>query len=153
MRGPCLAVVCGVLAAAVPAGANHIAREDPPEPIFTERAFIENDVEFDVGVDRDVDGDAWELGPSVTWIFFERLQLGAEIPVGWNVPDEGPELERLAEAGGSLKDRVEMLEARVLRETLVRHGWNKSRAAEELGLSRVGLRAKLERYGLEPARN
>lgn len=50
---------------------------------------------------------------------------------------------------GSLKDRVEALEARILKETLIRHRWNKSRAAKELGLSRVGLRSKLERYGLE----
>lgn len=51
----------------------------------------------------------------------------------------------------SLKDRVEMLEASILRETLIRHRWNKTQAAEELGLSRVGLRSKLERYGLIPA--
>ncbi|WP_198158412.1 sigma-54 interaction domain-containing protein [Enterovibrio coralii] len=50
---------------------------------------------------------------------------------------------------GSLKDRVESLEARILKETLIRHRWNKSKAALELGLSRVGLRAKLERYGLD----
>ena len=31
----------------------------------------------------------------------------------------------------------------------MRHHWNKSRTADELGLSRVGLRAKMERYGLE----
>ena len=36
----------------------------------------------------------------------------------------------------------------ILRETLIRHRWNKSKAAKELGLSRVGLRGKLERYGL-----
>ncbi|MEE3624068.1 helix-turn-helix domain-containing protein [Nitrospirillum sp. BR 11752] len=41
------------------------------------------------------------------------------------------------------------MEARIIRETLIRHRWNKSQAARELGLSRVGLRAKLERYGLE----
>lgn len=52
---------------------------------------------------------------------------------------------------GTLKDRIEQLESRVLKETLVRHSWNKTRAAEELGLSRVGLRSKLERYGLEQA--
>lgn len=63
-------------------------------------------------------------------------------------PDEAPVLENLAGLGGSLKDRVEALEARILRETLIRHRWNKSRAARELGLSRVGLRSKLERYGL-----
>lgn len=51
---------------------------------------------------------------------------------------------------GPLKDRVEAMEASILRETLIRLRWNKSRAASELGLSRVGLRNKLERYGLEP---
>ncbi|WP_455383925.1 sigma-54-dependent transcriptional regulator [Acidihalobacter prosperus] len=51
--------------------------------------------------------------------------------------------------GGTLKERVENLEAAILRETLLRHRWNKSRAAEELGLSRVGLRSKLDRYGLD----
>jgi two-component system response regulator HupR/HoxA len=50
---------------------------------------------------------------------------------------------------GGLKERIEALEARVLKETLIRHRWNKSRAASELGLSRVGLRNKLLRYGLE----
>ena len=49
---------------------------------------------------------------------------------------------------GTLKDRVELIEMRILRETLTRHRWNKSRAAAELGLSRVGLRAKLDRYGI-----
>jgi two-component system, NtrC family, response regulator HupR/HoxA len=50
---------------------------------------------------------------------------------------------------GTLRERIEQLEASILRETLIRHRWNKSRAAKELGLSRVGLRAKLERYALE----
>ncbi len=59
-------------------------------------------------------------------------------------------VEHLTGLQGSLKDRVEALEERILRETLIRHRWNKSRAAQELGLSRVGLRSKLERYGLEP---
>jgi two-component system response regulator HupR/HoxA len=44
---------------------------------------------------------------------------------------------------------METLEARVLRETLIRLRWNKTKAAAELGLSRVGLRSKLSRYGLE----
>ncbi|QTL04657.1 sigma-54-dependent Fis family transcriptional regulator [Aquabacter sp. L1I39] len=57
------------------------------------------------------------------------------------LPDNGP-----------LKDRIERMEASILLETLVRCRWNKSRAAEELGLSRVGLRAKLDRYGIAPGR-
>ncbi|MBF0373356.1 MAG: sigma-54-dependent Fis family transcriptional regulator [Alphaproteobacteria bacterium] len=52
---------------------------------------------------------------------------------------------------GTLKDRVEMLEEGILREALGRHSWNISRVAQELGLSRVGLRGKLVRYGLERA--
>jgi two-component system response regulator HupR/HoxA len=55
----------------------------------------------------------------------------------------------IAGMAGTLKDRIEVLEERVLRETLIRHRWNKSHAAKELGLSRVGLRLKLQRYGLE----
>jgi serine/threonine-protein kinase PknK len=50
---------------------------------------------------------------------------------------------------GGLKAMVEDLERRVLRAALTRHGWNKSRASAELGLSRLGLRKKLERYGLD----
>ena len=57
-------------------------------------------------------------------------------------------LDMLAGLDGTLKERIESLEASILRETLIRHRWNKSRAARELGLSRVGLRSKLERYGL-----
>lgn len=65
-----------------------------------------------------------------------------------------PELDKqqfkgLLDAPGSLKERIELLEEQLLKESLIRHRWNKSRAARELGLSRVGLRAKLDRYGLE----
>ncbi|MDO6724375.1 sigma-54 dependent transcriptional regulator [Celeribacter halophilus] len=57
-------------------------------------------------------------------------------------------VDRVLIGTGTLKDRVEQIEMRILRETLTRLKWNKSRAAAELGLSRVGLRAKIERYGL-----
>ncbi|MDJ0992756.1 MAG: sigma 54-interacting transcriptional regulator [Dinoroseobacter sp.] len=60
---------------------------------------------------------------------------------------------RIIAETGPLKDRIEALEARILRETLTRQRWNKSRSAAELGLSRVGLRAKLERYGISPNQN
>ena len=59
-----------------------------------------------------------------------------------------PSIDRVLTASGTLKDRVEWIETRILRETLTRLKWNKSRAAAELGLSRVGLRAKIERYGI-----
>ena len=63
--------------------------------------------------------------------------------LAWKPPDP----EQLPPGG--LKPMVEDLERRVLRGSLMRHGWNKSRAAAELGLSRLGLRKKLERYGLD----
>jgi two-component system response regulator HupR/HoxA len=44
---------------------------------------------------------------------------------------------------------MDQLEVQVVKESMIRHRWNKSRAARELGLSRVGLRSKLQRYGLE----
>jgi two-component system response regulator HupR/HoxA len=61
-----------------------------------------------------------------------------------------PAEDAVLEGTGPLKDRVEAIEKRILREALTRLKWNKSRAAQELGLSRVGLRAKLDRYGLCP---
>lgn len=57
-----------------------------------------------------------------------------------------------AASGKTLKDKVESLEREIVREALVRHKWNRSRVAEELGLSRVGLSNKIKRYGLNVPR-
>jgi two-component system response regulator HupR/HoxA len=83
----------------------------------------------------------------------EGAELGADLISSRIVsavsPEDVGQLEALTSLEGSLKERVELLEARILKETLIRHRWNKSRAARELGLSRVGLRSKLERYELD----
>jgi two-component system response regulator HupR/HoxA len=50
---------------------------------------------------------------------------------------------------GTLQEQLDAIEAVILREALFRHHWNKTHAAKELGLSRVGLRQKLARFGLE----
>jgi len=47
-----------------------------------------------------------------------------------------------------LKELVERIEARRIQEVIKETDGNKSRAAEKLGLSRLGLRKKMERYGL-----
>ncbi len=52
---------------------------------------------------------------------------------------------------GNLRQRMDQLERRVLLAAMQRHQGNKSRAASELGLSRVGLRAKLARHGFTEA--
>ncbi len=79
--------------------------------------------------------------------------LGAELispHVLRATPEEAAsDMALLTSMQGTLKERIECLEAMILKETLIRHRWNKTRAAQELGLSRVGLRSKLERYGLQ----
>lgn len=50
---------------------------------------------------------------------------------------------------GRLKDALEQLEKQLIREGLERTGWNKSRLAKDLGISRAGLIMKVEKYGLE----
>ncbi len=61
--------------------------------------------------------------------------------------------------GRDLRSLVEEVEVRVLRAVLAREAGNITRSARELGLSRLGLRKKMQRYGLakdgapgEPAR-
>ncbi len=50
---------------------------------------------------------------------------------------------------GKLKDAMEDLEKEMIREGLRRTGWNKSKLAKELGISRAGLIMKVEKYGLD----
>ena len=83
----------------------------------------------------------------------DGARLGAELlnarVVHAAAQEQEPDMRLLAGIEGSLKDRLDALEARLLKEAMIRHRWNKTRVADELGLSRVGLRAKLARYGLE----
>lgn len=48
-----------------------------------------------------------------------------------------------------LKHQLERVEAQLIREAMRRHKGNKAHVADELGLTRVGLRMKLMRLGLE----
>ena len=57
-----------------------------------------------------------------------------------------------ARVAGSLKDAIEDLEKDLIREGLRRTGWNKSKLAKELGISRAGLIMKVEKYGLDKRR-
>lgn len=55
-------------------------------------------------------------------------------------------------SGGSLKDIIERVERLVLERALDRYGWNQSKVALDLGLSRVGLANKIKRYDLQRER-
>lgn len=50
---------------------------------------------------------------------------------------------------GKLKDALEALECEMISEGLRRTGWNKSKLAKELGISRAGLIMKVDKYGLD----
>jgi len=58
------------------------------------------------------------------------------------------EVNWVASTNGSLKEKIAKVEEKIIYEALVRHRWNKTKVAEELGLSRVGLRQKIERFGI-----
>jgi DNA-binding NtrC family response regulator len=51
-------------------------------------------------------------------------------------------------AGATFKEAVESLEKRLIADALDRHGGNRSKAAEELGIYRRLLYAKIREYGL-----
>jgi two-component system response regulator HupR/HoxA len=68
-------------------------------------------------------------------------QLAAAVP---KAPDNG-----FVPEGATLKEKVESLEKHTVGDVLLRHRWNQSRAAHELGLSRVGLANKIKRYDLD----
>ena len=73
----------------------------------------------------------------------------AEIPLA-ALPDEfSREQNVLLKSGGALKEVVEKMERQMVAQALLRHKWNYTRVARELGLSRVGLANKIKRYKLE----
>jgi two-component system, NtrC family, response regulator HupR/HoxA len=82
----------------------------------------------------------------------EGKPLGGELlssrVLAGSLAKQDVEMSSLINLQGTLKERVEQLEAQIIHKTLIRNRWNKSGAARELGLSRVGLRGKMERYGL-----
>jgi DNA-binding NtrC family response regulator len=53
------------------------------------------------------------------------------------------------DADATLQEKVERLERREIAAALQRHDGNRTRTAEDLGLSRQGLLNKIERYGIE----
>jgi two-component system response regulator HupR/HoxA len=54
--------------------------------------------------------------------------------------------------GASLRQAVGELEVGLISQTLAGTNWNKSRAARALGLSRLGLQKKIDRYGIDRRR-
>jgi two-component system response regulator HupR/HoxA len=65
-----------------------------------------------------------------------------------NAGRERPNAETPAKESGTLREQLEATEARILKGAMERFGGNKTHVAQELGLTRVGLRMKLARLGM-----
>jgi two-component system response regulator HupR/HoxA len=115
----------------------------------TARAFGKAPSRFADGVLAQLAAHDWPGNVRELQNVVQRLVALADQPlVGAELAAALP-ARRPAGGQGSLRQQVEGLEEQVIQAALSRHGGNISRAAGELGLSRVGLRAKLQRYGLE----
>lgn len=67
--------------------ADHLGRLEKAEPFFTVKAFLEKELEFSVGNDNSKEDHSLELGLEFDWVFFERIQLGVEVPYVFLFPD------------------------------------------------------------------
>lgn len=80
--------------------------------------------------------------------------LGAELlSLRLTRPAKMPKLDaqNAKSDSGLLKYHLGRLEEQLIRDAMLRHKGNKTRVADELGLTRLGLRMKLTRLGLEEA--
>jgi len=69
--------------------AKRVARRDPIEPLLTTPAFLDQSAEIGGHWSRQKGSDQIELAAGLEWIFWDRLELSAEIPAGISVPDHG----------------------------------------------------------------
>jgi two-component system response regulator HupR/HoxA len=90
------------------------------------------------------------IGPEILSPNLERGRPGVDPTISTaNEPATTERDSADAPEGGSLREQLDRVEAAILREAIRVHGGNKTRMAEALGLTRVGLRMKLERLKLE----
>ncbi|MDD2919339.1 sigma-54 dependent transcriptional regulator [Rhodoferax sp.] len=88
--------------------------------------------------------DGAVLGPE---LLSPRIQHAAQTLAVESAANEVAD-EAIADTSGQLKHHLERFEAQIVKESMLRHKGNKTHVAEELGLTRVGLRMKLMRLGL-----
>jgi hypothetical protein len=84
------------------ASADHAAKDDPPEAVFTERAFVERNLELEADADFDrEDGNELDLAARGTWTWANRFQLGLEVPYTVTYPRDEPQQSSLSDVGVS----------------------------------------------------
>ncbi len=88
-----------ILVAPETARGRHRARLDPAEAIFTQRPFVEKDLEISVGWEKASNGNLVEFALAGIWVFWKRLEIELEIPTGLQIPDDGPTSGDLSDVG------------------------------------------------------
>lgn len=94
-------LACVIAAVVYPSAAwsRHLARLDPTEPLFTQRAFVEKNLELDTTWDKLPSENDVELAPGVSWVFWQRLELDAELPVAVRIPDHAATVGSIGDLG------------------------------------------------------
>jgi len=87
----------------VPVFGDNLGKFDPVEPIFTEEAFLEKTLEFDVGVENQDKEKSAEIDIVGSWIVANRLELGLGIPFEHRNPDDEDSVFNLSDLGISAK--------------------------------------------------
>jgi hypothetical protein len=94
-----VALAAFLLAAPTAAWSRHLARLDPTEPLFTQRAFVEKNLELDTTWEKEPDQSGVELAPGLTWVFWQVLELDLEVPVALRIPDDGATVGSVGDLG------------------------------------------------------
>jgi two-component system, NtrC family, response regulator HupR/HoxA len=81
--------------------------------------------------------------------FLSRKHMSPEFARLFPVTPEDQRQPDFLKGKSTLKEKVESLEVHMVTQCLLRNKWNHSRAARELGISRVGLANKIKRYKLD----
>jgi len=126
----------------IPFLAQHFAEEFGAES--AKRITISDDF-LDALSQRDFPGNVRELRNTVERAI-ALARDGEPVTADDLAPDSGG--RPVFYAMGTLKDRIAQVEIQAIQESLERYDGNKTRAAEALGISRLGLRNKMQRLGL-----
>ena len=95
-------ILCGVIFLTIrvaPVFGDHLGRRERAEPIFTQPAFFEKQLEFEVGIENQDEEDSSEISAGGTWIFGKRLQLGLDVPFVYRSPDADDSAIDLSDLG------------------------------------------------------
>lgn len=72
-----------------------------PDTLFTAKSFVSTEVATEFGFDNLSAGNEFEIGFDASKVFFDRLGIGVDVPIGINDPDVGKTVANLGDVGFS----------------------------------------------------